>query len=100
MPSPSTSHHTPCAALVNAVPPRAKADPTIVPEIASGSRGPRADQPTGERGEHHDQHPYGQQAQPGRQRRHAAHVLQVLGGHEQECAEPAQGKRVPAGSPS
>ena len=34
-PSPSTSHHTPCSALVNAVPPWAKADPTIVPEIAT-----------------------------------------------------------------
>ena len=36
-PSPSTSHHTPCSALVNAVPPRARADPTIVPEIATPS---------------------------------------------------------------
>src|SRR5258705_463794 len=34
-PSPSTSHHTPCSTLVNAVPPRARAGPTIVPEIAT-----------------------------------------------------------------
>jgi hypothetical protein len=34
-PSPSTSHHTPCSALVNAIPPRATADPTIVPDIAT-----------------------------------------------------------------
>ncbi len=34
-PSPSTIHHTPCAALVNAIPPRATAGPTIVPEIAT-----------------------------------------------------------------
>jgi len=34
-PSPSTSHHTPRAAPANAVPPRARADPTIVPEIAT-----------------------------------------------------------------
>ena len=34
-PSPSTIHHTPCVALVNATPPRARADPTIVPEIAT-----------------------------------------------------------------
>jgi hypothetical protein len=34
-PSPSTSHHTPCSALVNAIPPPATADPTIVPAIAT-----------------------------------------------------------------
>jgi hypothetical protein len=34
-PSPATSHHTPCSALVNAVPPRAAADPVIVPAIAT-----------------------------------------------------------------
>src|SRR5215467_9009243 len=34
-PSPTIIHHTPCAVLVNAAPPRAKADPTIVPEIAT-----------------------------------------------------------------
>jgi hypothetical protein len=34
-PSPSTSHHTPRSALVNAIPPRDAADPTIVPAIAT-----------------------------------------------------------------
>src|SRR2546430_17397840 len=34
-PSPSTIHHTPRAALVNTTPPRARAGPTIVPEIAT-----------------------------------------------------------------
>ena len=34
-PSPSTSHQTPRAALVNASPPWPRADPTIVPEIAT-----------------------------------------------------------------
>jgi len=34
-PSASTSHHTPCAVLVNAAPPWAEADPTVV----SGDRG-------------------------------------------------------------
>jgi hypothetical protein len=34
-PSSSASHHTPCAAPVNAIPPRPKADATIVPEIAT-----------------------------------------------------------------
>ena len=168
-PSPSTIHHTPCAAPVNAVPPWARAGPTIVPEIATPravpvcrpaeaseaatpaiergipetaelviggltvprktpnstidrehgrqrggrpeperraaaqrQRGPGdhqrqpgaapADQPAGERGQHHDQHPDREQAQPGRERRQAAHVLQVQGGHEQERAERAQGQ--------
>src|SRR5205823_14729369 len=36
-PSPSTTHQTACSALVNAIPPRATADPTIVPEIATPS---------------------------------------------------------------
>jgi hypothetical protein len=39
MPAPSatTIHHTPCASLGNAVPPRASAGPMIVPEIATPS---------------------------------------------------------------
>jgi hypothetical protein len=35
VPSVSTSHHTPCSALVKAVPPRVSDDPTIVPEMAT-----------------------------------------------------------------
>jgi hypothetical protein len=73
----------------DAPPPSASAGPG---DHQRQSRTARADQPAGDRGEHHDQHPDREQAQPGRQRRHAAHVLQVLGGHEQERAEPAQGK--------
>lgn len=73
----------------DAPPPSASAQPATT----SGILGPRApNNAAGERRDHNDQCPDREQAQSGRERRHATHVLQVLGGHEEESAEPAQGE--------